>query len=92
MLYLGTTHTVVKVLVWMAWLSRVLANVGTQEDVVEAAIAWTDCDLDAFYKRHAAGADGEKLTRITAFTSKLVGAPSERKWTGKGAETWGLIC
>ena len=90
-LFLGVMHTLCKVTVWELLASRTFSAVGTQGERVAASIEWLDQDLDRFYKRHRAANPTEELTRITAFTSEIVGSPDDRKFTGKGAQTWGFM-
>ena len=91
MLFLGVMHTLCKVILWDILTSRTLSTLGTQDERVAASIEWVDHDLDRFYKRHQAGNPNEALTRITAFTSKIVGSSDERNFTAKGAQTWGVL-
>jgi hypothetical protein len=88
---IGVMHTLCKVTVWELLPSRTLAALGTQHERVAASIDWIDRDLDVFYKRHHTAHPTDELTRIPAFTSKLVGSSDERKFSAKGAQTWGFM-
>eukprot|EP00974_Lingulodinium_polyedra_P024486 2369838-Lingulodinium_polyedra.AAC.1 len=90
-LFLGVMHTLCKVTVWELLASRTFSALGVQDERVAASIEWIDQDLDRFYKRHRTLHPTEELTRITAFTSKVVGSARERKFAAKGAQTWGFL-
>ena len=91
MLFLGVMHSLCKVTLWELLTSTTFSTLGTLDERVAGSIEWVDQDLDRFYKRHHAENPTVELTRLTAFTSKIVGSSSNRRLASKGAQTWGLL-
>jgi hypothetical protein len=90
-LHLGVFLNFCRFAVWELMLGGAFGCGGTIDETVSIAILQIRHALGGFYRAHDRENPGAPLTRISRFSKRLVGTPSDRKLSTKGAETWGFL-